>query len=498
MDFITNVLKTIAPKVALKRMRTIEAIRRYEGAGGGYRWDGFNASEASTNFNNEVFRDIASLKKRSRHLYQNDPYSKRIPHLIANNVVGSGIVATVKTSNGTNARTADLQAKWESFATNKNIDFNERNDFYSLTHLCLRSVVVDGEVFVVRRRVPTKYNEYGIQIQVLESDFLDTTKYQSNLPNGEGYIWYGVQFNKFDKVEGYWLYDKHPNEADAKSNFFKKEDVCHVFLTERPGQLRGVPWSASTLLKQRDLGDYEDAELYGKKATATITAIVTNTSPDSITNDGTKPADDRFDSFTPGTVNYMKPGESIQFPQLPQNYQYPAYISTQYRAIAAGIGVTYETLTGDLSNVNFSSGRMGWIEMHRNIEVWQWQLIIPQFCDVVFNWFVDQLKMLVVIPSTTAVTVGWTPPRREMIDPLKEINAIIKQLRSSLISFPEAVKQLGYDPKEIVSENALYKKLFEDNGIVADWNIEFDAQYLMAKTSAKQAAQAKPAPPANS
>jgi capsid protein len=42
----------------------------------------------------------------------------------------------------------------------------------------------------------------------------------------------------------------------------------HLFERLRPGQVRGVPWFASVILKLRDLDDYDDAELIHAAARA--------------------------------------------------------------------------------------------------------------------------------------------------------------------------------------------------------------------------------------
>jgi capsid protein len=42
----------------------------------------------------------------------------------------------------------------------------------------------------------------------------------------------------------------------------------------------------------------------------------------------------------------------------------------QLRAIAMGMGITYEQLTGDLTNVNYSSIRAGLIEFRRRCAIY--------------------------------------------------------------------------------------------------------------------------------
>ena len=489
-SIIQNIIEFVAPSKALQRQQAIDKIRRYEAASGGYRWDGWSDNDTSLNVNQDLYRDLSFLRKRSRNLYQNDPYGKRTPSLIANNVVGTGIVATPLIPNGQTKKnlSENIKQKWADWADYVTIDYNEKHNFYGIQHLVMRTVVLSGEALVVRRRVPTKYNKLGIQLQVLESEYIDQSKHDTNNLDGNN-IWYGIQFNKWGKITGYYLWDRHPTEWGAVSNLVPIEDVCHVYYVERTGQRRGVPWSASTLLKQRDLNDYEDAELYGKKSGAAFTTFVTNTSPDKISgNDNEDDNDDRFDSVSPGTITYLKPGESVHFPTPPQNSVFPAYLQTQYRAIAAGLGVTYEAFTGDLSNVNFSSGRMGWIEMYRNIQDWQWQMLIPQFCEKVYGWFIEQNQMLGNIPTNQEIKATWTCPRREMIDPSKEIAAMVKQLRAGLISYPEAVKQLGYDPDLIISEIKQYRDAYKSDGLKAEWNVELDVIYaqIIAAAEAKK------------
>ena len=60
--------------------------------------------------------------------------------------------------------------------------------------------------------------------------------------------------------------------------------------------------------------------------------------------------------------------------------------------IAAGYRVPYELLTGDLSQVNYSSLRGGLVEFRRMVDALQWQLVIPGFCESVWRWFQIFLK----------------------------------------------------------------------------------------------------------
>ena len=46
----------------------------------------------------------------------------------------------------------------------------------------------------------------------------------------------------------------------------------------------------------------------------------------------------------------------------------------------------------------------------------------------------------------------WTPPRRELIDPAKEIKALIEAVRAGFMSLSEVQRSLGYIPAEVMAE----------------------------------------------
>jgi capsid protein len=118
-------------------------------------------------------------------------------------------------------------------------------------------------------------------------------------------------------------------------------------------------------------------------------------------------------------------------------------------AVAAGYGITFEALTGILSDVNFSSARMGWLEFHRNVAAWRWNMTIPQVLDPVHRWF-NLAAGLAQIRGPRRMI--WTPPRRELVDPAKEITALIEGVKAGFMSLSEVQRSLGFIPREVMDE----------------------------------------------
>ena len=99
--------------------------------------------------------------------------------------------------------------------------------------------------------------------------------------------------------------------------------------------------------------------------------------------------------------------------------------------------------------MNFSSARIGWIEFHRNVAAWRWNLTIPQVMNPVHHWFNEVAKSVQVRGPRRMI---WTPPRRELVDPAKEITSLIEAVKAGFMSLSEVQRSLGFIPAEVMGE----------------------------------------------
>ena len=153
----------------------------------------------------------------------------------------------------------------------------------------------------------------------------------------------------------------------------------------------------------------------------------------------------------------------------------------QLHAIAAGVGLTYELLTGDLSQVNYSSIRAGLIEFRRRMEALQWQLLVPGLCQPVWQRFVPPRRRPARCRTAT-IEADWTAPRFEAVDPMKDIQADILAVRAGLMTLKEAIARQGYDPAQVLAE-------------IAATNAELDALGIMLDTDPRRRPRPAPAKP---
>lgn len=466
MTWLDRTIGWLSPEAGLRRYaarRALEVVgkRAYDAAKSGRRTGGWTTGATSANA--EIAPALATLRARAREQVRNNPHAASAVRKLAAKLVGTGIIARPA---------GKQQAAWWKEWT-KVADFEQHFDFCGLQNLAGRGMFESGEV-LIRRVIDPQSAVVPLRLQVLEADYIDATR-NGPMENGN-YAIAGVEIDRFGRRQAYWLWDAHPGDSLVTTMKFTSRrvpasEIIHLYEKDRPGQLRGAPRLAVSLMRLRDLDEYEDAELVRKKIEACFAAFVTTPENNrNLANSQTETTDGittRTESFAPGMIEYLRPGEEVSFGTPSSSSGIGEYTAKQLHAIAAGIGVTYQQLTGDLSTVNLSSIRAGMIDFNEMIDQTRWLTFIPLVCDRVYGWFVDAAYLNGTLRSAK-VEVQWTPPKRALTDPLKEVQGMRLTRQAGLESTSEQIRALGMNPEdvfaELADENAALKKL----GIVID------------------------------
>lgn len=465
LNFLDRLIMLVAPKWGLSRVRARLIARHFEAASVGRRTSGWprkfsDANQAAAGAHHY-------LRAQARDLVRNNPWARRGLRRLTTNTVGWGIKP--KATGGGARRVMEL---WKLWGETTQCDAAGRLTFYGLQRLVMRTVAESGEVLIRRRlRRPEDGLAIPMQLEVIEPDYIDTAR-QEQLPNG-GKIIQGIEFDAIGRRVAYWLFEEHPGSAlvgATASRRIPADGVLHVYDQERAGQARGVPWFASVDVRLHEFSEFEDATLMKQKVAACLAAFVTDVdgagtalgdaSTDSATGQG-------IDTLEPGMILNLPAGKSVTTTNPPVTSDYASYAQTSLRGVAAGLGVTYEDLTGDMTQVNFSSGRMGRIAHTADIYDWQWNMLIPQFCAPAWEWMLRVLVDLVGERVAIAPAV-WTPPAMPMLDPATEGSATAKAVRTGFKTHFEMIREQGYDPEEFFAEYAAGLRVLDALGIVLD------------------------------
>ena len=479
-NILDRAISLVSPKLAVERARhrvqeaaILRGQRAYDAATKGRRGDGWSSSDMNArNQNHDILKALTILRERSINGYKNNSSVFSAHRKIQNNVIGTGIMPTPVSAVGekplTPAEIKKIKLEWKAFAETTACDFNGAMYMGGIQALMMRTLTVQGEAFVMKQRDAN--SRIPFKIQIIGPSMVDHQKNSFQIAHKEGnFTVQGVEFDSRGRKLGYWIFNHDPkNDYTLRLApvFVPISDMLQVFYMDFPDQVRGVPTGVPAMLNMRDLDDYEDAALMAAKVAACHVGVTTR--PADIEPGQTNTGEfERYDHLEPGMMLHVAPGEEVAFNTPPTPQSFAEYVTKNQQKNAGGFGLSYETFAGDYSNVNFSSGRMGKIVEGLQTEDWQYNVVIPQFCDKIWEWFIEGLQFRGVINKR--VGVEWTPPGRQMLDPVKELTAIVIELKSGLISWTEACKRRGYNPDTLLDQIKADKKMFEDAGVEVEW-----------------------------
>ncbi|TIX72286.1 MAG: phage portal protein, partial [Mesorhizobium sp.] len=348
-----------------------------------------------------------SVLARSRYLAVNNPQTAQAKEVFVSALVGTGI----KPSSLVEDPALKKEIHLAFFDWSDEADADGRTDFYGLQALIAAEMFEAGECFVrLRARRAEDDLTVPFQLQLLPAEMLDLA---DNRDLGDGRkIEMGVEFDAIGRRVAYHFFRQHPGADQTFGGFASQKtivpaaEVLHLFRPIRIGQVRGVPHTVSSIITAAILDAYNDAELERKRIAALFSGFITTPAPEEDDNPlAAAEAKATQDGVTggaalePGALVDLEPGQEITFAEpadVGGNYE-----AFQYRAFlmqAAGMGVPYADMTGDLRQSSYGSQRGGMIAFKRRIEPMQHGVMVFQFCRPVWLRFINDAVLVGAIP----------------------------------------------------------------------------------------------------
>lgn len=460
-------VQRLGAKVGLEQARLI--ARSFDAARRDRRTESWRATGGSANA--ELAPAISTIIKRSRDLCRNNEWSINAKSKWSAHLIGTGITPRADVKEKRAKETA--RDVWDAFV--ENCAPEGLTDFYGIQAQLAGEVFEGGAAFLRWYVRPPEFGlKVPLQCEVLEHDFLDVQKTEI-LDAGKGnVVIHGVEYDSYGRRVAYWLFPVHPGEiAMVRRMSFKSERVpaslCdHVFRVDRPGQVTGVPWLAPTMLRLRDAADYEEAELVRKKIEACFTVFVRRqgSGQQSLAQGADQIQDAqgrKLERVAPGLIAYVE-GDGDVTPAVPSSNTDGGHMERQQYAFAAGAGLTFAQVTGNLSKVNFSSMREGKLDFWAVLDQRQWHMMIPQSCKPAWRRVMRAAagRGLQVSPDLRA---KWTVPKRPWVNPVDDMKAEAGEMALGLESWAEKVAARGYDPEELIAEILLWQPRLTAAGV---------------------------------
>lgn len=429
--------------------------------------------------NTVVLNNTRTVRERALHLYLNNPVINNMVEAAVANAVGTGIVPRSMHRDTEIRRT--LNEAWDRWVERSDAD--GLTDFYGQQITQCRSIWIAGEAFSrLRPRRREDGLEVPLQVQTIEPAQLPDDKTEPFGGIGPlNRIVGGIEFDAIGRRVAYHFYRHHPGDAsitgfsDAYETVrIPAEFVTHSFSPIQGNQVRGLSRFTPILTKALDLDGFDDATLVAQRMAANFIGTFEKLDQygqsigkqEKSAGDSTAPDGVAMVNAQPGTLIELANGEKLTWNKPPDpSAAYQEFVRVQYRAIAAGLGVTYEMGTGDLTGVTYLSGRLGRLEFIRRMEPFQFGVLVHQFIRPVVRQWISQAVLSGVIDArdykrNQAEYDRWEfrTPKWAWIDPAKDVAATIDAIDAGLVSRDQSIVDMGEDPEEVDRQRALGKE----------------------------------------
>ena len=451
---------------AFKRLLGMTGKRSLDAAGTGRRWAG---AKTINNLNSDILATAGTIQRRAAYFARNNAHITAAVNALVSNIVGPGIKPSCQHPDPAIRELVHaLWAEWVDRA-----DFDGAGDFYALQALMVRQMVEAGESFGRMLVTPDAGAVVPLQVQVIHPSQVPIETV-SALVNGR--VWGGIEMDGEGRRIAFHVLTARPDDPrfPALGNLWNPirvpvSEILHLMNPVEPGQLRGLSWLAPVLLAVSELDQLQDAALVRAKLANLLCAALVDPNGDAAgLDDGTSSAGELTVGLEPGAVLPLKPGTSLEFFDPKESEHYGAFVKTHLRAIASGLGIPYELLTGDLESVNYSSIRGGMVEFRKRLEHWQHNVVVYRLCRPVWDRFIRMAVLSGQIPAAAYNAdpfafhrVSWLPPKQQWVDPKSDAEAEILMVNACFKSRSQVVTSLGYDPEQVDAEIAADAKRAE-------------------------------------
>jgi lambda family phage portal protein len=416
---------------------------------------------------------LATMRHRSRDLERNNEWARGFLRTLENNVIGEMGIALQMRVKDPGKETFDeiandkIETAWYQWGRIGNCTVCGRYTWRDLQRLIVRTIARDGEVIL--RKI---WQRTGYKLQIIEADLLDVDA--NFIASNGNEVRFGVEIDSFGAAVAYYLLGHHPGDSDfqqrpARRARIPAAEILHLFIAERPGQTRGLPWLCASMQRMKMLDGYAEAELVAARTSAAKMGFFTKQTPDGwdgvVDGDGNLAMD-----ASPGTIEELPPG--VDFKSWDSNHPnsgYGDFVKSSLRGIATSLGISYNTLASDLEGVNYSSIRAGLIEER---EVWKaiQRYLIDHLCELVFeDWLTMQLvngSLGLPFEKIWKFNVPEFQGRRwAWVDPKKDMESAILAIRSGQTSLRKVVAESGGDIYDVL------RSIKADNDLAASLGV---------------------------
>lgn len=425
--------------------------------------DGAGARDANDPGQRKTVRD------RSDYETDHNGYLNGLVRQIANDLIGTGprLQLTVEPEQRDAARRVERSfTRW-----------CKATGFARKARLMERNRVVLGEMFAQvitnpKVRHPVKLDLFDIHPARVTGGYLR--------PDGRDEV-DGIRFDAAGNPVSYRVLVQPANESFAATlatETLPAEAVVHWWRKDKPGQYRGFPETAPTLLVGAQLRRYGAAVLTAAEAAAMIAGVLkTNGTPP--TDDSGNPSVQTMDevALARGSFLALPDGwDASAFRAEQPATTYGDFSGNKLNEVSRPHLVPKNLITGDSSGFNFASGKLDHLPYQQSVWINRDEFR-ERVLDPVFLLWLEEATLAGEIPPGLPPYADWDWDWYwdgfASINPEKDAAAAEKRLALSLTTRQELCAEEGKDWEDVMTQQA--KELARQRELEAEYGVTFPA-----------------------
>lgn len=460
---------------------------------------------------------------RVRDMQRNDAYVQAGTQLHKDSIVGSVFMLNCKPNIRALGITDD-DGKWEAeFAEEVEtkftlwaespenwVDASRHNTLTGLTRLAVGTNLAGGEVLATAEWIrQSSSRPYQTAVQMIEADRLCNPYGGNSIGNIRG----GIERDRYGAPINYHIRDAHPsdvatiNPAEAwkwtaypARMSWGRQRVIHIYEQQRIDQSRGISDMVAALKEMRTTKHFRDIVLQNAVVNATFAASIESEIPQQ-SQDALGATDD--EAFLTYMANYLGaveeysggasglmldgvriphlfPGQKLQL--RPAGKGGPLgneFEGSLLRYIAAILGVSYEELSRDYSQSNYSSMRAALNQTDRFMSARK-RFVADRFATSIFRlWFEEAMNKGEIesikgkpnfyegMNKDAYTQCEWLGVGRDQIDELKETQAAVLRVNNNFTTREREIARIhGADWRSVMKQIKREKDLMTELDIL--------------------------------
>lgn len=418
--------------------------------------------------NQSLLRHLRPMRARSRDFFRNNEYGRKFAALVKTNVVGHAgftLKFDCRREDGSpdKADSDMLLRAWKRFGRRGQYEVSGKLTEALFDALAVTMIARDGEV-LIRFVEGSDRGVHRIQLQMFPAHLLDE-EMNRDLEDGHR-IRMGVEFDPFMKPVAYHL-RLTPKSADMHGSTSRRyervpaDEMLHLYVPEEVDQWRGVPWPFVGLRSARMLEQFDEAALVAANVGAAKMGFFQQQkdAEGSPTSSTEAEGDDFITEASPGSFDIIPDGyELVDWDPDYPNAVYDPFTKAVLRRISTGLLTSYHTLSGDLTQVNFSSIRSGTLDERELWKMLQGWYVAAAKEAIVEKWlarallFDAELRRLPYAKFDKFNAPVFTGRRWDWVDPRSDVLAAKEAVALGIKSRAQIIREQGRDPEEVWAE----------------------------------------------